>query len=83
MAEPARYHSRSDTTGPTRLVFQVGPRGEVIDADILKSSGKTLHHKLLDMAALMSLMQCVFSPAVVNGVAVEGTTQVEYVWRLE
>lgn len=75
--------ARSDTTGTTRLVFHVGPKGEVIDADILKSSGKTLHHKLLDMAALMSLMQCVFSPAVVNGVAVEGTTQVEYVWRLE
>jgi TonB family protein len=75
--------ARTDTTGTTRLVFHVGPKGEVIDADILKSSGKTLHHKLLDMAALSSLMQCVFSPAIVNGVAVDATTQVEYVWRLE
>jgi TonB family protein len=75
--------ARSGTTGTTRPVFHIGLNGDVIDADILKSSGKTLHHKLLDMAALMSLMQCVFSPAVVNGVAVEATTQVEYVWRLE
>lgn len=75
--------ARSDTTGTTRLVFHIGTKGDVIDADIVKSAGKTLHHKLLDMAALSSLMQCVFSPAVVNGVPVEATTQVEYVWRLE
>lgn len=75
--------ARAEATGTTRLVFHVGPKGDVIDADIVKSAGKTLAHKLLDMAALSSLMQCGFSPRVVNGVAVDTTTQVEYVWRLE
>ena len=75
--------ARAEATGTTRLVFHVGPNGDVIDADIVKSAGKTLPHKLLDMAALSSLMQCGFSPRVVNGVAVDTTTQVEYVWRLE
>jgi TonB family protein len=75
--------ARAEATGTTLLVFHVGPNGDVIDADILKSAGKTLPHKLLDMAALSSLMQCGFSPRIVNGVAVETTTQVEYVWRLE
>jgi len=34
-------------------------------------------------AALFSLMQCDFSPAVVNGHGIESTARVEYVWRLE
>lgn len=75
--------ARSEATGTTRLVFQVGTQGEVLDAQVLKSAGATLQHKMLDSVALSSLMRCRFSPATLDGKPVETSWPVEYVWRLE
>lgn len=75
--------ARAEATGTTRLLFQLGTRGELLDAGIVQSSGKTLQHKLLDSAALFSLMRCRFSPATLDGQPVESSWPVEYVWRLE
>jgi outer membrane biosynthesis protein TonB len=32
--------ARADATGTTRLVFHLSAKGEVVDAEILKSSGE-------------------------------------------
>ncbi|WP_284620164.1 energy transducer TonB [Aquabacterium humicola] len=74
---------RAEATGTTRLVFRVAPDGKVADAEITKSSGTTVGHKLLDASALVALMQCPFTPGTDDGKPVEGTTIVEYVWKLE
>lgn len=75
--------ARADATGKTRLAFHVGADGKLLDGRIVGSAGKTLPHKLLDLTALFSLMQCGFRAASLDGEAIEGSALLEYVWRLE
>lgn len=77
------FAARAEATGTTRLAFHVGAKGDLLDGRIVRSAGKTLPHKLLDLTALLSLMQCGFTSATLDGEAIEGSALVEYVWRLE
>lgn len=65
------------------MAYLISPIGVVKDAQIIKSSGTTPAHKLLDATVLVSMMQCEFSPATVNGTDVESWTTVRFVWRLQ
>ena len=75
--------ARHDATGTTRVGFRIDAQGRLVDGNILRSSGQTPFHKLLDSAALLSLMQCGFKPATLDSEPVEGGAWMEYVWRLE
>lgn len=65
--------------GTTTLQFMVGAGGEVLRADVSRSSG----HAGLDEAARSAIARCRFRPALEHGQAVPSKTAVQYVWTLE
>lgn len=73
----------AEATGSTRLAFHIGANSAVIDAEVAHSAGSSPAHKLLDVTALFSLMQCKFEPARFRGDPIDAWTEVEYRWRLD
>lgn len=75
---------RAEATGSTKVRFTVGPDGKLASVDILKSSGPTREHKMLDRIAVSKLGECSFKPGTdEHGKPVGGSFDVEYVWKLE
>jgi protein TonB len=75
---------RAEATGMTTIRFTVGADGRVTGSEVIKSSGPSREHKQLDRVALAKLSECAFKPgADENGRPVGGTTEVQYVWKLE
>jgi TonB family protein len=74
---------RAGATGSTKLTFHIRANSRVIDGEVTKSAGKSPSHKLLDVTALFSLMQCKFEPAKFRGQPIDAWTEVEYRWVLE
>jgi TonB family protein len=66
--------------GNTLLTLKISKTGKVLDGTVLRSAGQSPAHKLLDVTALLSLMQCKFEPAFWQGNAIEAWTEVEYKW---
>jgi TonB family protein len=60
------------------LNFLVGVDGNIKKAEIATSSG----YPGLDKAALTSLVQCHFTPAMLDGAPVEKWAPVTYVWSI-
>ena len=52
---------RTETVGMTRVHFTVSADGTVTDATVLRKSGQSKYHDLLDQAAVKSVLQCRFS----------------------
>lgn len=75
--------AQRDATGSTRLAFRVAQSGKATDGFVVGSAGADPAHKVLDVTALFSLMQCQFKPATLNGSAVESWVDVTYIWRLQ
>lgn len=75
---------RAEANGTTTVRMTVGADGKLINAEVVKSSGSSREHRLLDRAAVNGLSACTFKPAVdENGKPVQGVMQVEYLWKLE
>lgn len=76
---------RAEATGTTRIRFTIGPDGRIVGApEIVKSSGSSREHKMMDRVAASKLGECKFSPGVdENGRPVGASVDVDYVWKLE
>lgn len=75
---------RSGAQGTTGLAFHVDETGKVTGVDIVKRSGDTREHHLLDAAAAHFLSMCPVQPARdADGKPVASVVKVTYTWRLE
>ncbi len=75
---------RAEATGTTRIRFTVGADGKVESSQIVRSAGPSREHKMLDRVAQTKLSECTFKPgADENGRPTGGTTEVEFVWKIE
>lgn len=75
---------RAEATGTTRIRFTVDATGKVANAEVIKPAGTSREHRLLDRVALSKLSECTFRPGNdETGKPVGGTTEVEYVWKIE
>jgi protein TonB len=76
--------ARAEATGTTRIRFVVDAEGRVSKADIVRQAGASREHRLLDRTAVDALSKCRFKPGTdENGKPVGGTTDVDYVWKLD
>ena len=76
--------ARAEATGTTVIRFTIDAGGRVASAEIVKSSGPSREHRLLDRAAVTALSECKFTPGRdETGRPVGASTNVEYVWRLQ
>jgi len=73
---------RVEATGDTLLAFKISDSGRVLDGVVIRSAGASAAHKLLDVTALFSLMQCKFEPAYWRSKGIETWTEVEYRWLI-
>lgn len=85
--QPDDYPSaarRSEATGTTRVRFSVGSDGRLANAEVVRSSGSSREHKMLDRTALSKLSECRFTAGTdENGRPVGASFDVDYVWKLD
>ena len=76
---------RAEATGTTKVRFNVGPDGKLAGApEVVRSSGPTREHKMLDRMAVSKLGECHFTAGRdEHGKPVGGSFEVDYVWKLE
>lgn len=75
---------RSETTGTTKIRFNIDASGKLARAELLRSSGPSREHKQLDRIALDKLSGCKFVAGTdENGRAVGSSYDVDYVWKLQ
>jgi protein TonB len=75
---------KADATGSTRIRFNVGADGKLAGAEVIKPSGPSREHRLMDRAALNALSGCTFTAGRdTTGKPVGASFDVEYVWKLE
>ncbi len=74
---------KAGVTGTTKVRFVVSAAGQVTQAEIVRPSGPTLEHRLLDYAFEQALASCPYVPGVDwKGRAVGGTINATHVWQL-
>ena len=75
---------RAQVQGVTTVAFHVDAEGKVTQAEILKSSGPTREHRLLDLETARKLSLCPFEIGKdSDGNPVATVVKVDYTWRLE
>lgn len=75
---------RAEATGTTKVRFRVGSDGKLAGAEVVRSSGGTREHKMLDRIALSKLSECKFAAGTdEHGRPVGASFDVDYVWKLE
>lgn len=74
--------ARAGAEGNTVLQYYVEPDGKQTKVRVLRSSGDTPVHKLLDFHAAVAGATCDFSPAMEGGVPKGGWVQIHVVWKL-
>jgi protein TonB len=75
---------RAEATGTTRIRFTIDASGKMVSSEVVRSAGSSREHRMLDRIALTKLSECRFSPGRdETGAATGGTTEVEYVWRIQ
>ena len=75
---------RAGASGVTRIRFTVDAAGRIAGSQILRASGATREHRLMDQAAVAALAQCPVQVGTDDqGRPVGTTTDVEYVWTLD
>ena len=76
---------RADTTGTTSVRFHVGADGKLAGApELVRTSGPSREHKMLDRIALTKLSECAFKAGVDDqGRPMGASFTVDYVWKLE
>jgi protein TonB len=76
--------ARAEATGVVRIKVSVGIDGHATATEVVRSSGPSREHKLLDRAAEGAIKNtCKFKPGTVDGKPEPLTTFVEYAWKLE
>jgi protein TonB len=70
---------RNEETGTVTLFFTIAPTGRIVRSGVERSSG----FRDLDKAALVGVSTCKFKPASINGIPVQATMNMQYVWNLE
>ena len=76
--------ARAEATGVVRIKVNVGVDGRATATEVVRSSGPSREHKLLDRAAEAAIRDtCKFKPGTVDGKPEPLTTFVEYAWKLE
>jgi TonB family protein len=79
-----RAARRANAQGMTQLRLSVDTAGKLVSAEIIRRSGQSAEHLLLDKVALEKFSQCSFRPgADSNGNPVAGTLSPEFLWRLD
>jgi len=74
---------RAGASGVTRIRFTVDASGRIAGSQVLRSSGATREHRLMDQAAAAALAQCPVQVGTDDqGRPVGTTTDVDYVWTL-
>ena len=74
---------RAGASGVTRIRFTVDAAGRIAGSQILRASGATREHRLMDQAAAAALAQCPVQVGTDDqGRPVGTTTDVDYVWTL-
>ena len=74
---------RAGASGTTRIRFTVDATGRIAGSQIVRSSGATREHRLMDQAAAAALAQCPVQVGTDDqGRPVGTTTDVDYVWML-
>ena len=74
---------KAGVTGTTKVRFVVNASGQITSAEIVRPSGPTLEHRLLDYAFEQALASCPYVPGVDwKGRAVGGTISATHVWQL-
>jgi periplasmic protein TonB len=75
---------RAEATGTTRIRFTIDATGKIANAEVVRSAGVSREHRSLDRVALTKLSECRFKPGSdENGNPTGGTTEVEYVWKIQ
>jgi TonB family protein len=74
---------RAGAEGRTRLAFFVNDVGRFTKVHIVRSSGDTPAHKLLDFQAVAALSSCRWEPARKNNQRYADWGFVEFIWRLQ
>jgi protein TonB len=75
---------KAEVQGTTTIRFTIDANGKVASADIVKSSGPSREHRVLDRTAVQSLSGCSFRAGRdASGQPITAATTVEYVWKLE
>ncbi len=75
---------RAEATGTTRIRFSIDASGKIVSSEVVRSAGSSREHRLLDRVALTKLSECSFKPGSdENGKPTGGTTEVEYVWKIQ
>jgi protein TonB len=75
---------KAQVTGSTTIRFTIDATGKMVNAEVVRSSGPSREHRLLDRTAVNALSDCTFRPGRdANGNPVGASFPVEYVWKLE
>ncbi|MFM7506296.1 MAG: energy transducer TonB [Rubrivivax sp.] len=76
---------RAEASGITTVRVNVDAAGRITSVDVVKSAGPTREHKMLDRLVVSKITNfCKAAPARdEEGKPVAGSTQVEYVWKLD
>ncbi len=70
--------------GTSKIRFHVDETGKVVGAEIMRSTGQSRAHRLLDNAAMRALAQCPFTPGRdAGGQPVASYVDVSYTWKIE
>jgi protein TonB len=77
--EYPRSSLRNEEEGMVTVKLTIGADGNVLDSAVEKSSG----FKDLDRATVKAWSLCHFTPAMADGKAVQSSTRMQYVWKLE
>jgi protein TonB len=77
--EYPRSSLRNEEEGIVTVKLTIGADGNVVESAVEKSSG----FKDLDRATTKAWSLCHFTPAMADGKAVQSTTKMQYVWKLE
>lgn len=73
---------RAEVEGSTTIVFTMDVTGQISEAEVEQSSGRTREHRMLDRLALEAVRNCRGTPGTVDGKPEKLTSRITYVWRI-
>ncbi|MBK8104954.1 MAG: energy transducer TonB [Betaproteobacteria bacterium] len=73
---------RAEAQGSTTILFTMDTTGHISEATVVKSSGESREHKMLDRLALEAVRNCKGTPGTLDGVPQRITSRITYVWRI-
>jgi len=81
---PSCVGTSGSSSKTTMIRFAIGPDGKMTTSQVVRSSGPSREHKMLDRVALSKLSGCTFTAGIdENGRAMGASFDVAYVWKLE